>query len=201
MSHPARKRPEPPLATYNDGKDMPTNRDPVPREKRRLKDLLGEHRIEMINEAKELSRAGLTEAEMAAHFGVSVVTLRLWKGRDPSFQSACQHFSDVATGRVVATLYDRAVGYYYEAEEVRVIKDQIVRVPVRKFVEPNIAAIIFWLKNRDPEQWRDIREHKVDAPGLVEASDPRKIAMAVLTLLREARQQPQDVPAIEDKRA
>lgn len=31
---------------------------------------------------------------------------------------------------------------------------------------PNVTACIFWLKNRDPESWRDVRDYVVEHNSL-----------------------------------
>jgi hypothetical protein len=38
---------------------------------------------------------------------------------------------------------------------------QIVRTETREHVPPDTTAMIFWLKNRRPEQWRDKTEHVI----------------------------------------
>lgn len=154
-----------------------------------MTDLLGEHRLEMMNEAKECARAGMTEFEMAQHFGVTVNTIRLWKARDVTFQKTCQHFQDAADGRVELSLYDKAVGYSFHSEEIKVVEGEIHRIPIVKHVPPDTTAAIFWLKNRRRLEWRDVHKHEHEAQVNVSmpVEDPRKLAMAILHVLREAQ--------------
>lgn len=39
--------------------------------------------------------------------------------------------------------------------ETGVIDDEVIRTPTMKYHPPDTTACIFWLKNRQPEQWRD----------------------------------------------
>ena len=38
-------------------------------------------------------------------------------------------------------------------------------------LEGNVTAMIFWLKNRRPDKWRDKQESKVDLTGAVRIVD------------------------------
>jgi hypothetical protein len=62
-----------------------------------------------------------------------------------------------AMPRVKRSLYTRAVGYNYEA--VKIFMPANREKPVyAKYIEhipPDVTAGIFWLKNRDPQHWRD----------------------------------------------
>jgi hypothetical protein len=61
--------------------------------------------------------------------------------------------------RTERSLYERANGYNYEA--VKIFMPAGSKQPaVVHYVEqmpPDVTAGIFWLKNRDPEHWRDVQ--------------------------------------------
>ena len=58
--------------------------------------------------------------------------------------------------RVERSLYQRAVGYSYDAVKIFCDKNgKVTRVPYPEHVPPDFTAQIFWLKNRDPAHWRD----------------------------------------------
>ena len=69
---------------------------------------------------------------------------------------------DVVDREVENALFKRATGYTYEEVTVeRVQKDDDKSVEtkrVKRQVPPDSTAIIFWLKNRKPQAWRDRRE-------------------------------------------
>jgi hypothetical protein len=65
--------------------------------------------------------------------------------------------------RVERSLYERANGYNYEA--VKIFMPANREKPVyAKYIEhipPDTTAAIFWLKNRDPQHWRDSQHELV----------------------------------------
>jgi hypothetical protein len=62
-----------------------------------------------------------------------------------------------ADQRVERSLYQKAVGYSYDAVKIFMpagAKKPVI-VPYVEHVPPSDVAGIFWLKNRDPAHWRD----------------------------------------------
>jgi hypothetical protein len=99
---------------------------------------------------------GATEPEIAAFLEVGVRTITRWKQVYPEFRNALKLGKGVADERVKKALFNRAVGGYYEQEEVHVTKfGDVIRVETSKFIPPESVACIFWLKNRDRENWKD----------------------------------------------
>ncbi len=70
----------------------------------------------------------------------------------------------VADERVKRSLYERAVGYSYDSEKILydAQSGEVIRAPIVVHVPPDVTAQIFWLKNRDPKNWRDRREVGMD---------------------------------------
>jgi hypothetical protein len=56
-----------------------------------------------------------------------------------------------------------------------VIGDEPVIVTVRKYYPPDVTAIIFFLKNRAGDRWRDVQRHEVNAVGLKSADELRQL--------------------------
>jgi hypothetical protein len=53
----------------------------------------------------------------------------------------------------------RANGFHYDAVKIFCDKNgRVTKVPYREYVIPDVTAGIFWLKNRDPEHWRDSQQ-------------------------------------------
>jgi hypothetical protein len=97
------------------------------------------------------SRSCCTEA-----FDVSVVTIDSWKIRYPEFLGPLKAGKEEADKRVERSLYQRAVGYSYNAVKIFCDKNgNVTKVPYKEHVPPDVTAQIFWLKNRDPAKWRD----------------------------------------------
>jgi hypothetical protein len=55
---------------------------------------------------------------------------------------------------------DRAVGYNYEAVKIFMPagREHPVYAPYVEHVPPDVTAQIYWLKNRDPQHWRDSQQ-------------------------------------------
>ena len=62
-----------------------------------------------------------------------------------------------ADGRVKRSLYQRAVGYDYDAVKIFMPAGakKPIYAPYVEHVPPDPTSMIFWLKNPDPERWRD----------------------------------------------
>lgn len=164
-----------------------------------LADLRGEHRVDMLRRAKECGRAAYTDYEVGKEFGVTPMTISRWISEDPVFAEALQIGRDLADRRVEQALFHRAVGYTYPSEEIKVVEGAVVRVPVLKHVEPNMTAMVFWLKNRRPDLWRDVVDHEHSGNVSVDdkANDPRALAMALLAVMREAAEAAKSTPQLE----
>jgi hypothetical protein len=104
--------------------------------------------------AAKLALKGWTDVEIADFFGVDVRTLYRWKSEHDEFCQALKLHKSPADGRVEASLYQRALGYSVDETDIRVVKGKIVKTVVRKHYPPDPTSMIFWLKNRKPEDWR-----------------------------------------------
>lgn len=120
--------------------------------------------------ARALCLLGLTNAELAEHFGVARETFCRWKRQHPELAEAMQGARSVADARVAASLYQRAIGYSVECEEVKMVAGEPQRVRYRKTFPPDVTAQIFWLKNRRPDLWRDKVESALAGAGGSDAS-------------------------------
>jgi len=124
-----------------------------------------DYRPEYADLARKLCKSGQTDREVADFFEVSTVTLNNWKAEYPEFLDSIINAKDVADERVERSLYHRAIGYTFEAEEIFQYQGEIVRAKVRKHVPPDVTAQIFWLKNRRKDQWRDVHRHEIGRAG------------------------------------
>jgi hypothetical protein len=84
-----------------------------------------------------------------------------WRGAGsypPRFLASAS-ISAPASLRVERSLYERPNGYSYDA--VKIFMPAGAKQPVVvHYVEnmpPDVTAGIFWLKNRDPENWRNVQ--------------------------------------------
>lgn len=116
---------------------------------------------------KEWAESGLTDKQIAKNIGIREGTLNEWKNRFPALSESLKRGKAVADQEVESALYKSALGYYVEEETYGRIWnanksdiDLTVVKKVKKWIKPDVTAQIFWLKNRQPERWRDkvIRE-------------------------------------------
>lgn len=119
------------------------------------------------------ARDGLTDEQIAANMGISRSTLSKWKSEHSDISDTLKRGKAVVDIQVENALLKRALGYSYdEVTRERVLDyDQSGQVvgshmevtkTVRKEVQGDTTAQIFWLKNRKPEQWRDKRDVTVE---------------------------------------
>jgi len=116
------------------------------------------YKPEFAAQAAKLCALGATDAQLADFFEVAISTINLWKIQHPEFSESITVPKEQADARVEQSLYRRAMGYEHDEVDIRVVEGQIVQTPVRKHYPPDATSMIFWLKNRKPEQWRDKQE-------------------------------------------
>lgn len=105
--------------------------------------------------AAKACAAGATTAQLADFFEVSISTICLWRLVHPEFSEALRDWKAVADAQVERSLYERACGYSHDETDIRVVGGVIVATPIRKVYPPDPTSMIFWLKNRQPDKWRD----------------------------------------------
>ena len=107
------------------------------------------------------AREGLSDTRIAGEAGISLKTLREWRRRYPAIAAALEN-GEGSEAKVESSLLRRAVGYRYNEVTRELKKDAesgeprlVVTKVVTKEVQPDTTALMFWLKNRRPELWRD----------------------------------------------
>jgi hypothetical protein len=113
-------------------------------------------------QAKTLYENGATNYEVSVFFNVSTKTIQRWLLTQPDFRLASYLGKDAANKRVEASLYNRAVGYSFEAEKIAIDAKSgaVARVTYIEHVPPDPGAAMKWLTNRDAENWREKIETK-----------------------------------------
>lgn len=140
---------------------------------------------------KKLALLGAKDKDIAAVFGVSEQTLNTWKNKHPEFLDALKEGKDTADANVAASLYHRALGYSHPEVDIRVVDKAIVQTPLIKHYPPDTTAAIFWLKNRQREQWRDkIETGFTDKEGNdVPPVDPKEVVRRMAFMLAQFAEQ------------
>lgn len=119
--------------------------------------------------ALALGKFGLTDEQLAEAFNVSVASIYNWKNKHPEFLEALKEGKNFADEKVERALLERATGYTYKTQKAFYNKDEdkVIIADVKQHVAPDATSMIFWLKNRQPEKWRDKQEHNVKLEGEV----------------------------------
>jgi hypothetical protein len=104
-----------------------------------------------------LCEKGFTDKEIGAFYGVSEVTINNWKS-DQEFSLALKKGKKIADQKVVKALFQRATGYETNVDKIFQYEGKPVVVPTIEKYPPDPTSIIFWLKNRVPDDWREKQE-------------------------------------------
>lgn len=123
------------------------------------------YKPEFAKQAEKLCALGATDAELADFFGVHVATIHRWRHEYTEFCDSIKTAKEIADARVERSLYQRAMGYEHDETDIRVIQNEIVTTDIRKHYPPDSTAMIFWLKNRKPAEWRDKVDSEITGPG------------------------------------
>lgn len=114
-----------------------------------------DYRQEYAEQARKLCLLGFTDKQLADFFDVNESTITRWKQKYPEFRTSIKKGKVVADAQVVDSLYNRATGIEVTEVEVRDDGKKKIKRVTKKHIPPDTTAQIFWLKNRQPELWRD----------------------------------------------
>lgn len=122
---------------------------------------------------------GANNIKLAQMFDVADSTLSLWLANIPEFSDAVKEGREIADAQVAHSLYQRALGYQHPEDDIRVVNGAIVITPTIKQYPPDTGAATLWLKNRQPDTWRDkvVQEH-TGTIGVRQLSDDDLMAIA-----------------------
>lgn len=117
--------------------------------------------------AYQYAREGYQNKEIAVSLGINESTMYEYIKRHPEFADALKRGKAPVDVEVEQTLLKRAKGYTYEAEEIEYGPggNILCRKTKTEHVKPDTTAMIFWLKNRRPDRWRDKQD--VDHSGSI----------------------------------
>ena len=118
------------------------------------------YREEYCDQAYRLCLLGYTDKELADFFGVKEQTINNWKHAHKEFFESLKAGKAEADSHVIDSLYKRATGYEHDEVHFTAHDGKVIQTPYKKHYSPNPTSMIFWLKNRQPEKWRDKQEYK-----------------------------------------
>ena len=129
-------------------------------------------------QAYKLCLLGSTDKQMADFFGVVESTINKWKLDHPEFSESIKRGKEIADMEIANSLFERARGAKVKKKQAfklkrveyefgkRVLEEERIEiVEVEEELPPDTTSAIFWLKNRNPDQWRDKQQHEVTGPN------------------------------------
>lgn len=119
---------------------------------------------------------GADDKKLAELFEVTETTINNWKNDHLSFFESLKKGKDeFDTKNVEVSLLQRACGYVHD--EIKYFAHEGVVTDERKVTRhypPDTIAAIFWLKNRNPDRWKDIKAVEHSGP------DKKPISIEIL---------------------
>ena len=116
---------------------------------------------EYLIQVEKLCKLGATDKEICDFFEIAESTLNLWKLEMDDFSESIKRGKVLADAEVADRLYKRATGYEHTETKLAVSDGVFTdEREITKHYAPDPTAAIFWLKNRQPDKWRDKPEEK-----------------------------------------
>lgn len=113
------------------------------------------------------ARDGLTDEQIAGNIGINPATLYKWIDKYGEIGKAIKKGKAPVDFQVENAMLKRAMGYDYEEVITEVYDNGKKHIrKVKKHMPGDVTAMIFWLKNRRPDKWRDKPEAKEDSETL-----------------------------------
>lgn len=113
------------------------------------------------------ARDGYTFQDIANRIGISISTLRMWRGQYIEIDNALKKGREIIDYKVENALLKSALGY--KTKEVKVITTirfgktvETVKEVTDKEQAPNVSAIQCWLYNRLPNKWKKNRDQLIE---------------------------------------
>lgn len=126
---------------------------------------------------------GATDSDLADFFGVVESTINNWKKDYPEFLESLKRGKQQADAQVAKSLFKRATGYVHPETKIATTDGMITdSKEFDKHYAPDPTAAIFWLKNRQPDKWRDRQqtEHSGVIHNVSHSAEDYKEAQSLL---------------------
>ena len=115
--------------------------------------------------AEEYAKEGMTEAQIARKLGINIDSLEVYKNKYSEFSDALKRGKVQPDDEVEGSLFKSAMGF---------------TGPNGTYYPPNPTSLIFWLKNRRREKWRDKQDVDMNMK-----SDPNEVTKTLIEKLEK----------------
>lgn len=150
------------------------------------------YKADFVGQAVKLCRLGATDKELAEFFGVTEKTINNWKSAHPEFLQSLKDGKQLADAEVADKLFQRAIGFSHPDVHISNYQGEVTITPITKHYAPDPTSMIFWLKNRRPDLWRD----KPEANDGDQVTLPVKVEISVKDArIRDDEPEPKPEPA------
>lgn len=117
-------------------------------------------------EIEAWKRDGLTDEQIFKNLGIGRDSFYRYKDKYSEFSDALKKGKEVADIEVENALFKRAIGYRYK-EKIKEVKEidgkkTVFIKEVEKEMPGDVAAQIFWLKNRKSSKWKDKQDIDIE---------------------------------------
>ena len=118
-----------------------------------------------LDKIKLLYEKGFTDIEVSKIIGICEKTLNNYKNEYPEFLQSIKESKQIADDKVKDSLFKRANGFEYVETHIegidsgkdengnQIISNRKIK-QIKKTVLPDPTSMIFWLCNRDKENWQ-----------------------------------------------
>ena len=135
---------------------------------------------EKLQNVETWASMGLSDVQIAFNLGISKDTFYRYKKDHTDFSDSLKRGKVVADTKVENSLYKKATGYStteqmaikvkeesYTTEGKKIVNEKVEVVEVIKEIQPDVAAIKFWLVNRTSDRWTDNpHKNRIDRENL-----------------------------------
>ena len=121
-----------------------------------------------LDQIQRIASLGMTDEEIGYVLDYSERTINRWK-KNPRFLSALKKGKAKADAKVIESLYRRATGYEHKATKFFQYEGRIISQDYIERYAPDPTSLIFWLKNRRPDEFKD--RHEVTGQGVMPLID------------------------------
>lgn len=106
-----------------------------------------------LSEVTHYAENGYTDKELAKIFCVTKTTINNWKKDYPEFFDSLKKGKVLANAKVKASLFQRACGYSHPDVHIVSYLGKVKVIPIIKHYPPDTMAGMYWLNNREREDW------------------------------------------------
>jgi len=129
------------------------------------------YKSEYDDQAYKLCLLGATDAEIAEFFGVDERTVNNWKDKHEGFFQSLRAGKMVADANVADKMYQVSTGYEHPEDVIMQYQGQPVIVHTTKHYPPDAKAAFNWLKNRQPDRWKERQDININQTVTLQIGD------------------------------